>query len=621
VKPEACPTAFVPVPPDGGFGWVIVAAAFMNNLIIDGIGYSYGVLMVELLNSFDTNKAKVSMIGALLCGVYLASGPIGGALVNRYDCRITTFIGSIISCVAFFISSFSPTIDMLLVFFGVFGGFGFGLIFLPSIIIVSHYFDKRRSTAVGIATCGTGFGAFIGAPFLNLLLEVYDWSNAVRILAGLLLNCAVFGALMRPLKAEKQVVVSAKSETIGLCKPKVEVSVANQHEIEIKVSTVDMSEHIANYPTHNIESETTGDKPSQTGKHTSTKGNKLERSFSRSSSAINQDSGVSSAEETSNFWMSVPIIGDENAKNRRSNKKQTQLESNNNNQNAPFLLPPGVNREDYALPMYRKDIFYSGSVANLGSDQKLGQSHGSLLPKHPTPPLVGTDMLALTQIPTENVETKTQKCRFVPKLVRDIFKEMTDFSLLRHPGFLLIFISSAANIGYWVPSFYLPDLAKFHNISSQQGAILLSLMGVANMVARFTFNALANLSFCSPLFINNITLLLSGLITFLIPLLTTFPLLLAYAIAYGVLVAANVSLASPILCNLVGIEKLTNAFGLIGLARGISSFIGPPLAGVTYDLTGSHVAPFMLGAVTIVLSAVLFFLVHIPRFQKPHSKE
>lgn len=44
-----------------------------------------------------------------------------------------------------------------------------------------------------------GFGTFAFAPLATWLLENFDWKNANLILAGLILNCAIFGALMRPL--------------------------------------------------------------------------------------------------------------------------------------------------------------------------------------------------------------------------------------------------------------------------------------------------------------------------------------------------------------------------------------------------------------------------------------
>ena len=32
-----------PPPPDGGWGWVIVVASFLCNMVLDGIGYSFGI--------------------------------------------------------------------------------------------------------------------------------------------------------------------------------------------------------------------------------------------------------------------------------------------------------------------------------------------------------------------------------------------------------------------------------------------------------------------------------------------------------------------------------------------------------------------------------------------------
>ena len=40
-------------------------------------------------------------------------------------------------------------------------------------------------------------------------------------------------------------------------------------------------------------------------------------------------------------------------------------------------------------------------------------------------------------------------------------------------------------------------------------------------------------------------------------------------------------LTSIVLCELLGLEKLTNAFGLLTLVRGFASLIGPPVAGTS----------------------------------------
>ena len=52
----------------------------------------------------------------------------------------------------------------------------------------------------GIAVCGSGVGTFVFAPLANFLLDQYGWKGANLIFAALCFNCAVFGALMRPLE-------------------------------------------------------------------------------------------------------------------------------------------------------------------------------------------------------------------------------------------------------------------------------------------------------------------------------------------------------------------------------------------------------------------------------------
>ena len=136
-------------------------------------------------------------------------GPIVSFFVNNFGFRAVTICGAIIACVGYFVSSFSPNLDVLIVTYGALGGksvclfacrtvcgatqsnymasqenkftmnfdlflnmlqqgknilftgFGFGLMYLPAMIICGFYFEKRRAFATGVAVCGSGIGMFI----------------------------------------------------------------------------------------------------------------------------------------------------------------------------------------------------------------------------------------------------------------------------------------------------------------------------------------------------------------------------------------------------------------------------------------------------------------------------
>ena len=54
-----------PPPPDGGWGWVIVAASFLCNMVLDGIGYSFGILLTPLMLHYGQGKGMIAMVFSL----------------------------------------------------------------------------------------------------------------------------------------------------------------------------------------------------------------------------------------------------------------------------------------------------------------------------------------------------------------------------------------------------------------------------------------------------------------------------------------------------------------------------------------------------------------------------
>ena len=81
-------------------------------------------------------------------------------------------------------------------------GLGFGLVYLPAIISVSMYFEKRRALATGIAVCGSGAGTFLMAPLVHKLIDWQGWENAIIILGAIVLLCIPLGALFRPISGD-----------------------------------------------------------------------------------------------------------------------------------------------------------------------------------------------------------------------------------------------------------------------------------------------------------------------------------------------------------------------------------------------------------------------------------
>ncbi len=131
----------------------------------------------------------------------LGVGPIASSVTNRFGCRVSTVVGAVLAAIGFGVSAAAPNIAFLYASVGLCAGVGFGFIYLPAIVSVSVYFEKRRAFATGIAVCGSGFGTFILAPLVSWLNDSFGWRVSFVCLGAIALMCFVFGCLFRPLEA------------------------------------------------------------------------------------------------------------------------------------------------------------------------------------------------------------------------------------------------------------------------------------------------------------------------------------------------------------------------------------------------------------------------------------
>lgn len=135
-----------------------------------------------------------SLFYDIMFTVNISLGPLVSAMANKFGCRSVTIAGSFVASIAFTLSTIAPNYATFLISYGILGGLGFGMIYLPAVVFVGYYFEKKRSLATGIAVCGSGFGAFIFSPICKALLANFDtWKSANLILACIILLCIICG--------------------------------------------------------------------------------------------------------------------------------------------------------------------------------------------------------------------------------------------------------------------------------------------------------------------------------------------------------------------------------------------------------------------------------------------
>ncbi|XP_030043314.1 monocarboxylate transporter 13-like [Microcaecilia unicolor] len=188
-----------PEPPDGGWGWMVVLAAFFQTALVFGVIRSFGVFFVEFVQYFDKLSGSVSWITSIGIAVQQFGSPLASALCTRYGARPVIMTGGLVSGLGMFLASFASSLMHLYLCIGLLSGLGWAMVFTPSIASVARYFKKRRSLATGLAFTGVGLSSFAFSPLFQYLVDVYAWRGALIILSGMTFNLLVCGALIRPL--------------------------------------------------------------------------------------------------------------------------------------------------------------------------------------------------------------------------------------------------------------------------------------------------------------------------------------------------------------------------------------------------------------------------------------
>jgi len=111
----------------------------------------------------------------------------------------------------------------------------------------------------------------------------------------------------------------------------------------------------------------------------------------------------------------------------------------------------------------------------------------------------------------------------------------------------------------------------------------------------------------------NCSLVLSSLCVFFFPFVTSYPMLLTVGAFFGLSIAAYISLTSIVLVDLLGLEKLTSAFGLLTMFRGAASIVGPPIAGAVFEATSSLNISFYLAGSFLLAAGVASMLADLVR--------
>ncbi|CAH8449535.1 unnamed protein product [Schistosoma guineensis] len=648
-----------PLPPDGGWGWFIVFGSFLCMVLVDGMCFSYGLFLSELEETFGASKMQMTLGGSLLTGFYFMVGPLVSGLLNKFGSREVVIVGTLISTISILASTFIYNLDLFIVIFGICGGIGYGCIYLPAATVVTSWFVKKRATVTGIIMAGSGIGGVVYSLVVPSLIKMYTWRGCILLLSGVNLHCAIAGALFRPLRPtdykheynESEDVENmypnttatfttdpllVENETEALTRQNTELNATS--EIDHSVSNINSirkpktsiiklpPEKGLNYPCRLKRTSTIDEGAVITYGNQIVPGN-IQNNPSEgvpvmSLEAVNRIVGdvlnrqtitsctsLAPPEFTAKPKLSViqsprsihssyiqaepndPAVAHKRSDNFGSNAffasvVSLKMPSSELNQlNDPSICQAIVNelQREMSRPAYKKDLFLSGSLIHLNEF------------------LSTTDVASYIRSVTMPAEEM-----HIRRPIWSMIKNVLDIELLKSPTFILLSISSVLSmIGYCVPYQFLKDNAQQLGASESSASYLLAYLGGSNTVGRILTGWLSDQSWANVLYINNISLVVSGLLTSLVPLITVYGGLIGYSCIYGLSISAFISVRTILIVQVLGLDRLTNAFGYMLLFQAFAYIGAPPAFGAMYDRYKNFNLIFILGGLSVFISGLL----------------
>ncbi|KAF8352020.1 major facilitator superfamily domain-containing protein [Amanita rubescens] len=192
--------------PEGGTrAWMTVIGSFVFQFSSYGYVNAFGVYndyYVRIYLGEKYTSSQISWIGSAQIFLCLVMGLVSGRAFDAGYFYPIIICGTLLFSFSLFMLSLSRPEQYYQVFLaqGLANSIAIGMLYLPSLAIVSHYFRRRRALVLGISAAGSAVGGAIHPIMLNQWFHgPAGFHNGVRASAALNLGLMLISTpLMRP---------------------------------------------------------------------------------------------------------------------------------------------------------------------------------------------------------------------------------------------------------------------------------------------------------------------------------------------------------------------------------------------------------------------------------------
>jgi MFS family permease len=163
----------------------LLLLTFAMNFVARGVPETFAVFLLPVQKGLGISRSQITVTYSLYMLTYGLFGPIAGLIIDRLGARAAYAFG--LSClgIGYLLAGFSRELWQYLLAVGRFGGIGaasLGMIVASALL--SRWFTRRIGAIMSLPYAAIGAGMLVLPPLAQVLLSLYDWRIAHRLIGG-----------------------------------------------------------------------------------------------------------------------------------------------------------------------------------------------------------------------------------------------------------------------------------------------------------------------------------------------------------------------------------------------------------------------------------------------------
>jgi MFS family permease len=179
------------------YGWIVMAGCFILLLYAMGlVMITFSVFIPSLAQQFNLSRTQSSSLMMIQSVTSILVMLFAGRVYKKHSVRLFSFVFGLFGVLGYIIYAFSGAIWMCYLGSIVLGVAQGGATMIPTSIILTKWFAKKRGFALGVATAGSGVASMVFSPIVSARIQTSGTTSAFLLVAAIIAVMAVIVFLL-----------------------------------------------------------------------------------------------------------------------------------------------------------------------------------------------------------------------------------------------------------------------------------------------------------------------------------------------------------------------------------------------------------------------------------------